>query len=412
MPIDFANGLLARWNDPEPRHVGILRQAGIDVVVLNSPAPQFSADCAAAGIQTLAAAQIEFLRLKDLGAAQPGKPVALLEGSWPGIARDPGVAGRGDETASASREPWIEINCHWISWLRALFPERPAILGYGAPPRDHMTAFDSLELALVESRVSGGNYILDLPARYREALLRGDEKALSSWRQLGRTARWLRDQGSSLGQPVFPQVTQLVEPGEATAEIAKLLFRRNASPRLDAAARAPAPIPERLALVAVELEKPSAEQRNRILAHARAGASVVVNGAGWIASGLQLLRKDDDRDVFTAGKGRLFVYHEAILDPSEFAMDVIDIVTHKRRAARLWNAPSVVALAAGKGILICVNYGSPIGSDVQARVYGKYAKATLLRPEGQSTPLKPALRSGATEVQIPGLRRLGIVVFG
>src|SRR5207247_952746 len=140
-----------------------------EAVVLSAPAPRFSEACGAAGIQTLPAAQIE--------------PVALLEGSWPGVAREAAVPGRGDETASASREPWIEINSHWVAYLRALFPERPAILAYKAPAEERMTPFDSLELALVEARVSGGNYILDVPTRYREALLRADEKALSAWRQ-------------------------------------------------------------------------------------------------------------------------------------------------------------------------------------------------------------------------------------
>jgi hypothetical protein len=410
MPLDLANGLIARWNDPDPKHVELLRQAGIEGIVLDAPAPEFSTACSAAGVQTLQANRIEFLPLKDL--RESAKPVALLEGSWPGVVRDPNVSGRGDETASASRDPWIEINGHCVACLRALFPNRPAILAYKSPPRDRMTPFDSLELALIEARVSGGNYILDVPERYREALLAGDEKALSGWRQLGRTARWLREQRSLFGQPVFPQVTQLVETGEATPEIAKLLFRRNASPRLDAAARVPAPSRERLVLVAVELKKPSVDERNRILAHAHAGASVIVNGSEWTGSGQKLLRKDEDRDVFSAGKGQLFLYRDAITDPSEFAMDVIDILTHKRRAARLWNAPGVVALASGKGILSCVNYGSPIGSDVQARIYGKFSRATLLRPEGQSVTLKTALRGGTTEVQIPELQRFGVVVFG
>ena len=348
---------------------------------------------------------------KGLECGESGKPVALAEGSWPGVAREPNVPGRGDETASASREPWVEFNGYWAAYLRALYPNRPALLGYKAPPEEQMVPFDSLQLALIEARIFGGNYILDLPPPYRAALLRGDETARAAWKQLGATAGWLRAQKSLLETPVFPQVTQLVEPGEATAEIAKLLIRRIASPRLEAAARPPAPAPERLTVVAVELEKPSTELRNRILAHAVAGGSVIVNGEGWGSSRLKLLRKQEDRDVYTVGSGRLVVYRGAIADPSEFAMDVIDVVTQKRRPARLWNAPSVVALAAGKGILKCVNYGSPVSSEVQARIYGKFSKATLLRPEAQPLTLKTALRGGTTEVQIPELRRLGMVVF-
>jgi hypothetical protein len=411
MPVDLTYGLIARWSDPDPKHLELLRQAGIEAAVLSSPAPQLADACRAAGIQTMAESQFDWVGMKELSGAPSGKTVALVEGDWPGVAREATVPGRGDETASASREPWIELSGYRAAYLRALFPNRPALLAYKAPAEEHMTPFDSLELALIEARVFGGNYILDLPARYRAALARGDEKALAAWRQLGSTARWLRDQKALLGGPVFPQVTHLVESGEATAEIAKLLIRRNASPRIEPAARPPAPASDRLALVAVELEKPADDARNRILGHADAGASVVVNGKWWSTSRLKLARKEEDRDVFTLGKGKLIAYREAIADPSEFAMDVIDLVTHKRRAARLWNASSVVAVASGKGILTCVNYGSPITSDVQARIYGKYSKATLLRPEGSSAALKTAQRGDHSEVQIPELRRLGIVVF-
>jgi hypothetical protein len=49
--------------------------------------------------------------------------------------------------------------------------------------------------------------------------------------------------------------------------------------------------------------------------------------------------------------------------------------------------------------------------EVQARVQGHYTKATLLRPDGASIPLAPAKRGSMTEVQVPELRRLGVVVF-
>jgi hypothetical protein len=413
MPVDLASALITRWDNPDPSHVTLLRQVGIEAVVLSAAEPRFSRSCEAAGISTMLADDLQWLALKDCGAARPAKPVVLTEGSWPGVARDPAVAGRGDETASASREPWIEINSFWIPYLRALFPGRPAVLGYKADPGDRMIPFDSLELALIESRVLGGNFILDVEPRYRDALLRADEKAMAAWQQLGRTARWLREQRSLLGLAVFPQVTQLVELGAETAEVAKLMYRRNVSPSLESAAKPPAPDPERrLALVAVELRKPADEARNRILAHADAGASVVVNGDWWRTSRLKLLRKEQDRDFYGLGRGQLVAYHDAIADPSEFAMDVVDLITHKRRAARLWNAPAVVAVASGSGILHCVNYGSPARTPMQARIQGTYSKATLLRPDAETVSLKVARRGSTTEVMIPEVHRLATIVFG
>src|SRR5689334_785616 len=130
MPVDLASALITRWDNPDPSHVTLLRQVGIEAVVLSAAEPRFSRSCEAAGISTMLADDLQWLALNDCGAACPAKPVVLTEGSWPGVARDPAVAGRGDETASASREPWIEINSFWIPYLRALFPGRPAVLGY------------------------------------------------------------------------------------------------------------------------------------------------------------------------------------------------------------------------------------------------------------------------------------------
>jgi hypothetical protein len=263
------------------------------------------------------------------------------------------------------------------------------------------------------ARAAGGNYVMALDPRFRAALLKGDEKARGAWRQLGRTAGWLQQHTEFFRQPTFPSITQLVEEGESTAEIAHMLFRQNASPALVNAAEPPAPDPERRrVIVAVELRPPLVPVRNRILDHAQAGASVVVNGDWWQNSSLTKVKSQEDRDFYRLGRGQVVAYHKTIDDPSEFALDAIDILTHPRRGVRLWNAPAVIALATGKSLLQCVNYGSPADRDIQARILGTFAKATLVRPEAAALPLKAVRRGATTEVMIPELGRLGVVVFG
>ena len=84
----------------------------------------------------------------------------------------------------------------------------------------------------MDAWAAGGNYLLAPDAAYRNALLRGDPAATSAWAQLGRTARWLKENRELLRQPPFGTITVLVEPGEATAEIAALMFRHSGSPEL------------------------------------------------------------------------------------------------------------------------------------------------------------------------------------
>jgi hypothetical protein len=422
MPFDFSRDLILRWQDPDPAHVPLLKSAGISAVLPSSGRTAFSEACLAAGIATLSASDVQFLQLSDLGSAKPGTPAATTSGLWPGIRRPPSVEGRGDETASASREPWVDSNAYLVGYLRALYPNRPPVLGY-LPDQlgDRAVPFDSLELALIEAWAAGGNYVLAVEKNYREALLRKDAKAMAAWELLGRTARWLRENIALFRQQPPPIVTALVEPGAATAEIGNLLYRRNASPLLVSAAAPPRPDPQaRLALVAGNLRQPEPGIAQRILAHAEAGSTLIVAAPPaqqwWRASSMKPVRSETDREFYTLGRGKVVAYRKPVADPSEFALDVIDIITHKRRAVRIWNAPAVVAFATsspqrGERLLHLVNYGSPIDTDLQARVQGNFTKATLLRPDGAPVALPTAKRGITTEVLVPELKRLGVVVF-
>jgi len=136
----------------------------------------------------------------------------------------------------------------------------------------------SLELALIDAWAAGGNYVLTLTPEHRQELLSGKPEALAVWRRLGRTARWLRENAALFRQPTLPNITLLVERGDTTAELANLMYRQNASPRLVNAANPPAPDPLHCAvLVAAGIRSPSASVADRILAHAEAGATVVTD---------------------------------------------------------------------------------------------------------------------------------------
>ncbi len=426
--LNLARELVVRWEDPEARHVPLLREGGVTAVVAKDPPPDFVDACARAGIQARPVTGLQFVSLEELEGVGPTASAILIHGRWPGASPPPDARGQDMEVASASRQPWVDANSFWIAWLHALYPRRTPVLGYlpdenAGLGRDRMVPFDSLELALTEAWAAGGNYILSVEPRYREALLRGDTKASAAWRQLGRTARWLRDHAPIFTEPTVPIITTLVEPGEETAEIANLLFRNNASPALQPVTAPPPPDPQRrLAVVAVNLHSGRPAKAAEILAHAMAGSTVVLDDNGepawWKSAPVKHIREEYDRNFYRLGAGQLVVYKERVVDPSEFALDVIDIVTHKRRAVRLWGTGTVIAQVksapAGRGdrSLVLVNYGSPVDSEIQVRVHGVYKTATLLRPEAGPLPLKAVKRGTTTEILVPELGKTGIVLFG
>jgi len=357
--------LILRWPDRTPAHESLLTQLKPDQIVGPEPLPN-----------------------------------SITTGLWPGI-RNPGVRGDAD-VASASREPWIDAAgflaaCQRALGLSTLLAHEHKDPAVGVP-------FDSLELALIEARVNGGNFVLSVEPRYRAALLANDAKAVEAWRSLARTAAWLRANEALFANPTTPSITQIIDAGEETHELANLLFRRGASPALTA--RVPAPDPARIQLlIAASLKAvpPS------VYAHAAAGATVVIDSEP--SKSWKLVKDDEDRTIFSYGKGQIVAYKGAIGDPSEFALDCIDLLTHRRRAARLWNALSAIPLATAGGLLHIIQYGGPVTNEIQARVQGIYKTATLLRPDAPPMPLKIYRRGTTTEVFPPAIHRLAVVKF-
>ena len=105
-----------------------------------------------------------------------------------------------------------------------------------------------------------------------------------------------------------------------------------------------------------------------------------------------------------------------IADPGEFAFDVIDIVTQKRRAVRLWNAPAVIALATSapqgraRSLVRLMNYGQPEDSILVA-VQGSYTRVSVLQPGAASVSVPATQVGSTTEVTIPRLGRVGALML-
>jgi hypothetical protein len=293
-------------------------------------------------------------------------------------------------------------------------PDKDAGIAVG-----RVIAYESLELALADSWCAGGNYILAPDAAYRDALVAGNEAAMRAWKKMGQTARWLKKQRSLFRGPLSSGVTVLVEPGDATAEIANLMYRQSASPDLVAVSRLPAPDPVRRPIVvAAGIHSVSADLAKNLLAHARAGATVVTDACEdpvwWRVPGLKSTRQFEDREFFSIGSGRLVAYKEIITDPGDFAQDVLDLAAD-RRPVRMWDLSAGIATVSMNGVrsatLRLVNYGSPARSDVLVHVHGTFSSATLLHPEGDAISLRTYRRGVNTEVMVPGLVRVAAVQF-
>ena len=129
---------------------------------------------------------------------------------------------------------------------------------------------------------------------------------------------------------------------------------------------------------------------------------------------LKILKKNEDRDFYSLGRGRILAYHDPIEDPFDFAFDVIDIITQKHRAVRLWDGAVIGIGTAGAngGVQVSlINYSPRPGRDVTVHTYGHFTKASLQRPDGPTMPLKTSKRGPLTEFEVPDLKFLAVVTL-
>src|SRR5450432_2297526 len=117
-----------------------------------------------------------------------------------------------------------------------------------------------------------------------------------------------------------------------------------------------------------------------MLEHVSTGGVTVVTddpspNAWWRSAQLKVTKTQADRVFYSLGKGAIVAYNRKVVDPSEHALDVIDIVGHPHRAVRIWNANSTIAVSS-PGVVHLLNYSARArGSDTQVRIQGVYKNA-------------------------------------
>ena len=370
---------------------------------------------------------IVFLDEQQIGWDLGGAHAVFAGGLWPGIRSPPNVPGRGIEVATASREPWLDGNTFLLGYLRGMFPARVAVVGYrpnaaAGVSGGRAVPYASVEIGLAEAAAAGGNAVLSLPEDYRKALLEGDSRAGEAWESLGETARFLRRHAETLETPSRSRIAVAAGSLAESGEIVNLLYRRSVFPVVHPLRGLPVMDPSRFrALVVANVGQPGKVELRRIRGYVWAGGLLVAAPADratpkwWLWSEAVKTRSDRDRDHYEFGNGRIVAYHEPILDPSEFALDVIDLVGVGTRDLRLWNALTVVGLARGearsrKAVMILINYDeAPVEREFPARMEGVFRRATIMEPGREPRGLQAAKRGESTEVSVDGFGRIALI---
>ncbi len=447
--IDPAGDLILRWPAPDQQMVALVKQVGARAVVLPAGASGVAKSLQQAGIAAIAeleggqvpngfdgiaypasgsesevrafaakhAGIVQFVYLNEdqIGWRVEPANAVLRAGQWPGVRpRDPGQA-------SASETPWVDANSYYIAYLRGLFPSRPALLGYrpdeqaGVKP-ERVLPYDTLEMALAEAAAAGGNVVLTIPDDYRKALIAGDARAMKAWASLGATWGFLSKRKDAYRAPMATRVAVAAGTLEHHGELLNMLYRRNVAPAVFTPAALPAfGVDGYRILVASGVGSPAA--RKAALAFAMAGGCLMAapaeNESVWWVDGARKTTAKEEFDYYAAGKGKIIGYREPIIDPAEFALDVIDAEGWSSRDVRLYSGESIVALphrlAGGKLSVELINYGH--AADFLVRVEGRYRKATYSTPEAASATLKAFKDGTGTSVEVLGINRVASILL-
>ncbi len=377
----------------------------------------------AAGVRELAKANADLTVVAYLKADQWGWDVApavavVREGQWPGIHPvDTGSAG-------ATERPWVDANGYLYSYLRGMYPKRAAIAGYrpdkeaGLPPERSVRPA-TLELAIAEARAGGGNYILSLPPLYREGLLRGESRTVASWKQLGRTIEMLKARQTVYDSGLTSRVGIVAHDWEQAYELLNMSYRNNLFPTVIPETGIASLAGSGLSVVAAAGVTPSAAGKTNLMSFARAGGTLLLapaDAAGerwWKGMVAEKPAGGKDQEWVKLGAGRALLYLDPVLDPAEFALDLIDTLGNQPRDLRIWNASAVLGMVhrkeGGKALLTLINYGGTHRDIIMVRAAGLYKSAVIHRVGGATAPLEVRQRRTMTEMTLQVLDGVALI---
>jgi hypothetical protein len=386
-------GLVYAAGDPS-RIAAHASTAALDGLVLEGEfAPEFSAALRKAAGSTLI---IEISKDAAEWRWKPA-PIIAVAGVAPGGRNLSELGIRG----APSSQPWIESNIWLVRSFDIASPLRPVWI---SSQIETPSAVDYAR-AVADAAAAGGRWIVTLDDALRTKLRAREASALEIWHRVSSYMKFAEGHAAWRALSPYGNVGILLDPAgtkpELTDEYLKLVTRRHVPYRLverswlNAAAMA-----KFRAMVATELDPPSAAERKLLQDFAENGGLVIVGPSWGGAPKTELFAE------LPAGKGRIIVYKDP--DPEAVARDLMELLSDDELGVVPFNVPSVITFASGGGpgqplLVQLLNYFDHPVEAITLRVAGKFGSARLETPEGAAVDLPLRDAEGRTEVTIPKL---------
>lgn len=358
IPIEWP----ASW---QPGQLSLLRDTPFNALAFKDAPPAGIAEAArAAGLNV---PTLEWKAWKEVDWSKSGDVIAIGDGFWPAY----NYKGLADGSAGPTGEPWLDANGWLYLYSRARGGQR-TVWVRSDPPEDPRTVRQAhLQLLLAEAFAFGGRRPLWLPPEFAAALAAGNDKALTDWKKLVDTARWLQTRDAWRAWPAVAPLVLLSDfsgDNEYLAGETMLLAARKqiAFWPLHVAQAQAKDLAGRRAVVYMDQAPPAPALVALLQTFATNGGLVVAGpSAAKAFAGLKPVNAHPHPrfDVFSLGRGRVALSRAAFDDAWTLADDAHLLLSRRYDPARLFNGGLLhthcAASPDGKRTLVhLINYGA------------------------------------------------------
>jgi hypothetical protein len=311
------------------------------------------------------------------------------ENVWPGISLE---TMQGDTAvAGPTGIPWVNSN-GWFSLLAdELTPGKTLWLDFDPPDTSNVLHPARYDLAIADSQAYGRRWIISLDDDLRAALPKGNPQAKGVWERMCEALAFFeshREWQAFKSQGILAVISDFRgENASLSGEVLNLLNRRGVQFQiLESSRPLAAPTQGLKAILWLDKEVPSAEQRMTLLGFARQGG-LVITSTYWGPAEVKPAKKGPpfQYKMYNVGTGQIAVAEEGFQDPYQVAVDTHLLVSRRNDLVRLYNPEATNCHASvepshRKRLVQVLNYSSDPADDVTVWVNARAGSARLWQP--------------------------------
>jgi len=324
-------------------------------------------------------------------------PVLPITGNvWPGVQAGANL----NPDAGPTALPWLDSNGWYIQLARARV-RAPVWIVADPPGKGRVLRAQDYSMAVCDSEVAGGRWVVSLDDGLRAGLAEGSAPARETWQTIANTLSFFqkhRKWSSFRSVGLVGVISDFAgEDYDFSGEILNLMARRDLLYRVIWKSQAmAAPFTGLNALVYADAAPLAPVLRQKIMGFVEQGG-LLVTGPKWGSEGKPVtLGFNTQFEVRAYGKGRLAVAKEALSDPWQVSVDTQFLLSHRNDLLKIYNSgssgcTSFTASPDGKNaVLQGVSYSSGRGGGGLRTVWirPKYRSARLWLIGADAAPVE------------------------